>query len=377
MKKYDVAAYIWPAYTGDEPRTRIFWPEGYGEWQTVKSAVSKSDKHIWPRKPLWGYCNEADPYVMQMQIDAAADHGVNCFIYDWYWFDNRPFLEQCLDNGYLKAKNNDRVKFYIMWANHVATSAWDKRTAHLDVPMWSCYADMNRFRTICERLTEMYFLHPSYYKIDGKPVFQFHDLCNYIVGIGGVDNAKRGIEMMNEIAIKAGLPGVYTQISLRGQSREGFGLSGMFTKNPAALGFDGTVADAVDLVGIDSTTHYQMCGAVDIKRDYLSAFEDMKKTWEFSRQNYKAVYFPHVSLGWDPNPRYIDYRDDILTDCTVGNIKTAFLAARDYIDAHPELPAPLVTVNSWNEWTECSYLEPDDLNGYGYLQALKDVFLGE
>lgn len=25
-KKYDVAAYIWPAYTGDEPRTRIFWP---------------------------------------------------------------------------------------------------------------------------------------------------------------------------------------------------------------------------------------------------------------------------------------------------------------------------------------------------------------
>ena len=29
MKKhYDVAAYIWPAYTGDEPRTRIFWPEG-------------------------------------------------------------------------------------------------------------------------------------------------------------------------------------------------------------------------------------------------------------------------------------------------------------------------------------------------------------
>ena len=24
MKKYDVAAYIWPVYTGDEPRTRIF-----------------------------------------------------------------------------------------------------------------------------------------------------------------------------------------------------------------------------------------------------------------------------------------------------------------------------------------------------------------
>ena len=37
IKKYDVAAYIWPAYTGDEPRTRIFWPEGIGEWQSVKN----------------------------------------------------------------------------------------------------------------------------------------------------------------------------------------------------------------------------------------------------------------------------------------------------------------------------------------------------
>ena len=85
MKKYDVAAYIWPAYTGDEPRTRMFWPEGIGEWQSVKNAVKKFPEHNWPRKPLWGYVNEADPYVMEMEINAAADHGVNVFIYDWYW----------------------------------------------------------------------------------------------------------------------------------------------------------------------------------------------------------------------------------------------------------------------------------------------------
>ena len=122
MKKYDVAAIIWPAYTGDEPRTRIFWPEGYGEWQTVKAVKPKFEGHVWPRKPLWGYVNEADPYVMEMQIEAATSHGVNVFIYDWYWYDNRPFLEQCLDNGFLKARNKDKMKFYLMWANHTATS---------------------------------------------------------------------------------------------------------------------------------------------------------------------------------------------------------------------------------------------------------------
>ena len=58
---YDAAAYVWPSYTGDEPRTRMFWPEGNGEWETVRKAGAKSPGHTWPRRPLWGYCNEGDP----------------------------------------------------------------------------------------------------------------------------------------------------------------------------------------------------------------------------------------------------------------------------------------------------------------------------
>ena len=64
-QKLDVAAYIWPAYTGQEPRTRIFWPEGLGEWQTVQKAGPKFEGHQWPRKPLMGYQDEADPEVME------------------------------------------------------------------------------------------------------------------------------------------------------------------------------------------------------------------------------------------------------------------------------------------------------------------------
>jgi len=104
MKKYDIAAYVWPAYTGSDTRAARFWDEGFGEWQTVKNAKENShekpDDYVWDRKPLWGYVNEADPYVMSMQIDAATDHGVNVFIYDWYWYDGRPFLENCLNDGF-------------------------------------------------------------------------------------------------------------------------------------------------------------------------------------------------------------------------------------------------------------------------------------
>jgi len=47
--------------------------------------------------------------------------------------------------------------------------------------------------------------------------------------------------------------------------------------------------------------------------------------------------------------------------------------ARQYVDSH-DLPAPLITINSWNEWTEMSYLEPDNVYGYGYLEAVRDIF---
>ena len=37
----------------------------------------------------------------------------------------------------------------------------------------------------------------------------------------------------------------------------------------------------------------------------------------------------------------------------------------------------LITINSWNEWTEGSYLEPDQHFGFGYLEAIRRVFCPE
>ena len=51
----------------------------------------------------------------------------------------------------------------------------------------------------------------------------------------------------------------------------------------------------------------------------------------------------------------------------------ALRMAKQYVDTQ-DLPARLITVNSWNEWTETSYLQPDDIYGYGYLEAVKSVF---
>jgi hypothetical protein len=180
---YDIAAYIWPSYTGDERRARIFWPQGIGEWETVQ-------KRMHP-KPLWGMQNEADPSVMEHQIEQAIKHGVNTFIYDWYWYDDQPFLEMCLNKGFLGAPNNSKMKFYIMWANHTATSLWHLPSSHEDNPIWDGAVSFEIFQKIAKRWIETYFSRENYYKIDGKPVLSIYDLNNLLRGLGGLDGARR------------------------------------------------------------------------------------------------------------------------------------------------------------------------------------------
>ena len=368
MKKYDVAAYIWPSYTGDEPRSRIFWPEGYGEWQTVKSAVTRYEEQPWPRRPLWGYVNEADPYVMEMEIEAAAAHGVNVFIYDWYWYDNRPFLEQCLDNGYLKARNNDKVKFYLMWANHTATSLWDKRTAHLNTPIWDGAVDRKTFEYIVQRTIKKYFSHPSYYKIDGKPVYMLYEIPNLVRGLGGVKEALDALEYFRGETVKAGFPGLELHVSIKAERHR-----------LRLLDEKTTMLDFVNAARFDGVTHYNFVDFAPMNRSYLEILEDVKAQYENINENVKSILYPNVSLGWENTLRYNpgEMREWVCRDNTPENVKKGFELAKEYVDTHPELKAPLITVNSWNEWTEGSYLQPDDLNGYGYLEAIKKVFVDQ
>lgn len=370
MQKYDIAAYIWPAYTGDEPRTRMFWPEGMGEWQSVRSAQSKYPGDTWPRKPLWGYQNEADPYVMQMQIDAAADHGVNVFIYDWYWFDGRPFLEQCLNNGYLKAKNNHRVKFYLMWANHNANNTWSKNisdTDALNTVIWNGAVDEYNFDVICDRLIEKYFGHPNYYRIDGKPVFMIYDLENLLKGLGGPENTKRKLEEFKEKCVKAGLGGLHLQLTQWGERV--LNLSGVD-------GGQKPDSEIAPYLGFNSLSNYQFVHFINIDRDYSEIMKEVPAYWEKWTEKYPIPYFPHVSIGWDNNPRFHGFRKGIVKNNTPEAFEAALRKAKEFVDTH-ELPVPLITVNSWNEWTETSYLLPDDRNGYGYLEAIKHVFVDE
>ena len=98
---------------------------------------------------------------------------------------------------------------------------------------------------------------------------------------------------------------------------------------------------------------------------------------EFEKVTNRGItYFPQVTVGWDNNPSFKKYHDDVIYNNTPENFEKALRMAKEFVDSH-DLPAKLITVNSWNEWTETSYLQPDELYGYGYLKAIKKVFVDE
>jgi len=81
-----------------------------------------------------------------------------------------------------------------------------------------------------------------------------------------------------------------------------------------------------------------------------------------------------VSIGWDNTHRNPSYgAESVVLNSTPEAFEACLWKAKRYVDERPN-QARLVTVNSWNEWTEGSYLLPDMRWGYGYLRAVRNVF---
>ena len=357
--EYDVAAYVWPAYQ-PEPRWAELgiFKDGKGEWQSVWEARPKWEGHEQPRKPLWGYENEADPKVVEKKIDAAVSHGVNVFIYDWYWYGGRPFLEDALDKGFLGAKNNEKMKFFIMWANHHVTKIWDNKAVDkkFNEPIWRGWADAAEFRKISRRWIEMYFSRPNYYRIGGKPVLMIYEIATFIQGIGGMDKAAEALAGFRAECAKAGFSGAHIMVC-------------DYALKPEMLG----------KLGIDSATIYNFVHWANVQGnpDYSEWTRKGEARFDAAKKELGLkAYFAHASVGWDMNPRFpAEVASSTVMNSTPDKFKESLKRVKDWTDRNAKADMPkLITVNSWNEWTEGSYLEPDEQFGFGYLEAIKEVF---
>jgi hypothetical protein len=359
-RSYDVAAYLYPAYH-HEPRLAHFWPEGDGEWYTVRRATPRFPGHDMPRIPLLGTQDESDPAVQREHVELALEHGINVFIVDWYWYQNAPCLERQLNEGLLPALEGTDMRFYLMWANHDASTLWDMHTDEREI-LWSGQVNQRELEPMFDRVIERYLGHENYYRIDGAPVFSMFQVPNFVEGLGGIEPAADAADWMRNRCVERGLPGLHLQaIGYRG---------GGGTEDGARLEED-AAAQADSALRFDSATSYQYRMDSDADGDYVAWAAKAVQSWPYYEQTY-GTYYPHASIGWDNTPR-MPSEKTIVTGATPDAFEAHLWKARAWLDARPDR-APLMTINSWNEWTEGSYLLPDMRWGYRYLRAVRNVF---
>ena len=360
---YSVAAYIWPSCHHDQRFGDMLWPEGTGEWEVIKKGNPRFDGHYQPRLPLWGYEMDNDPKVVEKWIDVAVDHGVNVFVYDWYWYDGGPFLESALNDGFLKAKNNSKMQFYIMWANHdVKRNYWNVHKYKDDVSLlWNAVVDMENYKIIVDRVIRQYFKQPNYFKIDGMPVFSIFSIGKLLESFGGsVEETRKALDYFRDEVKKAGFSGLHIQWNQGG---------GSVMSQKAAADFSRRVQE----MGFNSVAMYNMGGT---KEDYLVYGANSRKIRAQMDSLLDVPVFPCVSIGWDDTPRFPakGMKDVVHYRNTPASFAALLSKAREYADNHPGQPK-LITINAWNEWVEGSYLMPDMENGFGYLEAVKKVMI--
>ena len=255
-----------------------------------------------------------DPEVVEKWINTALDYGVNTFIYDWYWFDHYPYLESALNDGFLKAPSNEKMEFFIMWANHdVKHNYWNyHKWGEDDSLLWSGKIDPADWPVIVKRIISQYFTRPNYTKIDGKPVFAMFSASLFIKSFPSPEEAVTAMDYFREETVKAGFPGLHYMM-MNGDGPK-FNEEGIDRYHRHSR------------LNPDSWAWYNMGG---FDTDYI-------------KHNENAVA---IRNAWD-----------------------------EYADSNSQEQPRFVLINAWNEWVEGSYLLPDKVNGFGYLEAVRSVF---
>lgn len=363
--EYDVAAYYFPGFHV-EPRNEAYLGAGYTEWSLIKATKPGFDGHFQPRVPAWGYQDEALPAEMEKKIDAAADHGVNTFIFDWYWYDNKPFLERPLNDAYLKARNRDRVKFYLMWANHDWLDIFPVGRVGGGGKIFNGSVDRITFDAVVDYVIKNYFSQPTYYKIDGEPVFSIYELGTLSLGLGGIEATRQALDSFRAKVKAAGFPGLHLNSILWGA------IPSSLSDVPGDR--TPTQGKTMEILGFSSLTSYTWTHYVAPIGDYIPYANSAVVAWKAYDRDFTTPYYPNVTIGWDTNPRRTTYDPNLVTGNTPNRFADALWKARAYLGRHPDRKK-LITINSWNEWPEGSYLEPDTVYRMDYLEAVRDVLV--
>ncbi len=292
------------------------------------------------RTPALGFYAQENPEVADWETKWAVEHGINFFIYCWYRTSQggpvTTMFSSAIHDALFKSRFVNKMKFTIMWENQrrgFAGVADEKDLMTNLLPFWM----------------ENYFKHPSYLKVDNKPVLFIYRPEFLVNDLGSIENVRKAFGLMRQACRNAGFDGLY----LFGEYR---GLVPKHLQLMQQLGLDYTFAYCW---GIPNNPTPEQ--AIATQMDYI-------------RQTQTLGILPQVvtvSQAWS------GWRDEgSIWKIPPRDYETLLRQAKDFIGTLPanELGRKMLLLDNWNEWGEGHYIAPYREYGFGYLDAVRKVF---
>ena len=360
------------------PENNEWWGEGFTDWENVKKAKSLFDGHNQPRIPLnSNYYDQSRVEVIRSQIELAKAHGIYGFCHYHYWFDGKQLLETPT-NLFLQNKDIN-FPFCLSWANETWSKRWDGRDHDILIKQthpplkqrWKLHFDYlirawSDERAIC---------------VDGRPIF-------IIYRPHKIPEIENMLDYWRELAVEHGLKGLYFifQKQYELPNRDCLkSFDAAFQFQP----FEAIYSPDLDSNSIRQNKWFKLIrtlpvGIEDILRSLYSlfvkglTFYDYDSVWKEIvkvRQDPELVTFPGAFVDWDNSARYKN-RATIFRGVSPERFEY-WLGKLVASMPEREIPEPFIFLNAWNEWAECTYLEPDERYGFNYLEAVQRVLVNE
>jgi len=176
-------------------------------WEADKPLMWTQIRKHPERTPALGFYSQEKPEVADWETKWAVEHGVSFFIYCWYRASQgepvKMNFSSAIHDALMKSRFVDRMKFTIMWENQGRGRAGvsDEKDLMTNLlPFW----------------IENYFKHPSYLKIDNKPVLFIYRPEFLVDDLGGAENVPKAFDRMRRACVDAGFSGLYILGEYRG-----------------------------------------------------------------------------------------------------------------------------------------------------------------
>ena len=381
--KARVIAYYLPQFH-PVPENDKFWGKGFTEWTNVAKAKPLFRGHVQPRIPAdLGFYDLRLAEVRKEQAALAKEAGIEGFCYWHYWFGNGKQVLEMPFNEVVKSGEPD-FPFCLGWANHDwTTKTWDKGKSLMNSTM----IFKQEYPGEEDNIAHFNSLLPAfkdhrYIKVDGKLLFA-------MFGPKKFDNLSGFMNTWNRLAKENGLEGFHFVAlapsvgKLDAKTLKSKHLEDIIRSNYEWYYENGFAAvNSINLkyaeLKTGGTLHKAFFGMIR-RVKWLSAVEkyDYRKIMSnyFTNVDKDERVYPQLLAGWDRSPR--SGKDAIIY--YNNNPETFGEAAKRAVDMvqNKSDEHKIIFLNSWNEWGEGAYLEPDQEFGKGKIEALRKVLDGD